>query len=866
MRQNNFDDGWLFYPLGPNAGQAAAGDAGTRQEEIDLPHDAMIHRARDPHTPNGRQTGFYPGGDYLYTKMWDVPADAPCHLILDFDGVAGACSIRLNGSPVAERRSPYGGFLLDVSHVLERGSTNRLEVEVHSLEQSCRWYPGAGIIRDVTLLDAGEVMIVPHTLVFLTATAQEAKAAVRVAFQARNDGMGTADLLAEVRLTDPDGRAAAVETIPLRLRSGAEVPVSLRMTVNRPHLWDVDHPDLYSLSVTLHDRMGRRDGAVLDRAAARVGIRTIGLDTVDGLQINGTTVKLRGTCLHPDNGPLGAVSLPDAEKRRCRLLKEAGFNAVRSSHQPAGRAFLDACDETGLLVIDELSDVWREGKNPHDYSSLFSRNWRDDVRTMTTKDRNHPSVILYSTGNEIPEAATAEGEEMNRRLTDFFHHCDDSRPTVAALNAVVAAGKEFPSIVRAVAARMAGSASSGPQAAPEAVSGNARPETPAGSSFGSDAANAMASVLVGPLADALATSPEIRRLTDSFASGTDIAGYNYLPGIYAASLAAHPQRLVLGTETFPADIARLWRLVRSDPRVIGDMTWTGWDYLGEAGCGIFRYDDTSVFSGKWPDRLAGIGDIDILGYRKPISYLRQSVYGLTTEPHIAVVRPRTDAKTAVRTPWMWKDVLSSWTWPGFEGRSVTVEVITGAQEVELFQDDVSLGRRRLDDSCVASFTTTYQPGMLTAVSYQDGKPVGRQTLTSAGPVTALRAGAEGCLRADGRSLVWVTVRPIDARGVWNRSVSVPVSVRIEGPAQVAGFASAAPSSGGNYCDTRCATYDGMAMAVLRSGHEPGPIVLTFSSPGLSDCRVHLSQEACEGLNRRTQVGTGAQANYKTEHN
>ena len=249
---------------------------------------------------------------------------------------------------------------------------------------------------------------------------------------------------------------------------------------------------------------------------------------------------------------------------------------------------------------------------------------------------------------------------------------------------------------------------------------------------GADEINGMAEVMVGPLADAIATSPILEEMIGEFAAANDIAGYNYLTALHEEDHIRHPNRVVLGTETFPADIVHLWDIVKRNPHVLGDFTWTGYDYLGEAGCGIFHYNGGVNFSAHWPDRLAGIGDIDILGDRKPISYLRQAVFEIGHAPSIGVLRMDKAGIEVGKTPWMWKDNLASWTWPGYEGVTASVDVYANADEVELFLNGESLGRKSIGGVYVVTYEVPYHPGKLEAVSYLNGAEAGRTVLQTAG--------------------------------------------------------------------------------------------------------------------------------------
>lgn len=405
------------------------------------------------------------------------------------------------------------------------------------------------------------------------------------------------------------------------------------------------------------------------------GIRTLTLDPVNGFQINGETVNLRGTCIHHDNGVIGAETFPEAEWYRCKRLKEAGFNAIRSSHHPMSRAMLDACDHLGMLVMDELTDMWNRGKNTYDFSDIFKEEAPKWIHHMVDKDYNHPSVVIYSVGNEIQEAGTKQGSWINRSLCNRFHELDATRFTTNALNGLNCAGKRLKIIMKEVIEKFGMD-----------TQGN-------GSGGGSNALNSFMSLMSGEKGEFFAKHPLVTEALEECAQSCDITGLNYLSGRYELEHELHPGKTVLGTETYPADIENLWEKVTKYPHVIGDFTWTGYDYIGEAGVGIFHYDGKENFTSIYPERLGYIGDIDLIGNRRPISYFREIVYGLTNQPYIAVERMEHRGQTASKTAWMFKDNISSWTWKGHEGEKASVDVYSSGDEVELFLNGKSLGRK-----------------------------------------------------------------------------------------------------------------------------------------------------------------------------
>ena len=363
-------------------------------------------------------------------------------------------------------------------------------------------------------------------------------------------------------ITDGSGNIVASDRIPVTSFPHTCELSRQRMAVKNPLLWDCDTPSLYTCRVTVMD-----NDTAADEAVVSFGIRTLRLSAAQGLCVNGKSVKLRGTCIHHDNGILGAATLERAEERRCEQLKAAGFNCIRSAHHPMSKAMLDACDRIGMYVMDELSDMWTRSKNANDYSQQFPYFWEKDVERMVDKDFNHPCVLMYSMGNEIPEAGTAKGAQLNRRINNKFKELDDSRYTTNAINGLLAGAPHMGEIMADILGKE--------QMAQMAASLGKKETEDDRTEGGADALNGMMAVLSGPLADRMATSPVLSGLLEETASGMDITGYNYLTALHAAEKEFHPNRVVIGSETFPGDIVRLWDVVKKNDHVIGDMTWTG---------------------------------------------------------------------------------------------------------------------------------------------------------------------------------------------------------------------------------------------------------------------------------------------------
>lgn len=818
MERVKLNENWMVSSGNADM-MSALGRGGAAARQVNLPYDAMIHETRDPQCKSGNQTGFYPGNVYTYIKQLDVPAQWEGKtVILEFEGVYMNARVYVNGDFAGGHPHGYSNFYVSIADFLRYGQTNEIKVVANNPDQTSRWYPGGGIYRNVNLMVGGPVHLKTDSLKITTPDIEDGFAAVVVRATVANKGTARKSVTVHTRIYDPENTLVGESSTPITSFAGGEETFEQRINVEEPRLWDCDHPNLYRCTVTLME-----GEETLDTDGADFGIRKLSLSAQHGLRVNGKEVKLRGTCIHHDNGILGAATLERAEERRCRQLKEAGFNCIRSAHHPMSKAMLNACDRIGMYVMDELSDMWTRPKNPNDYSQLFPYFWEKDVELLVDKDYNHPCAIMYSMGNEIPELGTPKGAQRNRAIHNKLKSLDSTRYTTNAINGLLAGIPRMGEIMQEILP-------------PEmlAQAGAARDKKGDDKQQGgADALNSMMGMLFGPLADKMATSRVLSEMLDETASGMDITGYNYLTALHEAEKERHPNRVVLGSETFPADIVRLWDVVEKNSHVIGDMTWTGYDYLGEAGCGIFHYDGTPNFTSHWPDRLAYIGDLDILGYRRPISYLREIVFGLRNDPYIAVLRMDRNGQKSPSTPWMWKDNIASWTWPGYEGQTASVDVYARADEVELFLNDRSLGRKSCD-GFVATYDVAYEPGVLKAVSYTGGERTGEQILETADMKVELDVCPDRTeLCADGADLCFLTVGLKDTQGRWNLHAQKKVTVSVEGAGTLQGYGSADPASEESYDDTTWPTYDGFVMAAVRAGTEAGEIRVTFTA---EDCQ------------------------------
>lgn len=815
MEKISLNDNWKFVK-GYVPSLRVLSMYGKEAQNVNLPHDAMVHEKRDANTANGGATGFYPGGIYTYFKSIEVPTQwQGKSIIIEFEGVYESVMVYVNGALVKTNDYGYSNFYVEISGYLNYGVENEIKVIAdNSNEKNSRWYSGSGIYRDVNLYVCDKVCIPINGVTATTKLSQTEVAVVEWKTILKNTSHETYPLCVKISMADDFGKIYC-DTVHVTSFANSTNDIYQSITVKNPKLWSTDNPNLYNCKIEIINEAGN----TIDEQFLKFGIRVVTIDTVYGLRINGEQIKLRGTCIHHDNGILGAATYRAAEYRKCRLIKDAGFNAIRSAHHPAGKALLDACDEYGILVMDELTDMWTVHKNEHDFADKFINEWKDIASAMITKDYNHPSVILYSVGNEISEIGTPRGANLNRTICNYFKEKDSTRFTTNGINALNAAGAKMYPIMQELAPLIqADSASTGTN-----------------DTSGSNAINSAMKLMEGKAGEAFSVHPIITSVIQESTESMDIIGLNYLTGRHLLENELHPNKCVLGTETFPADIARLWRVVNASNQVLGDFTWTGYDYLGEAGCGIFYYDGKANFGSNYPDRAAYIGDMDLIGTRRPISYLREIVYGLRKTPYIAVERVDKVGKTYSKTPWMLKDNISSWTWHGYEGTMTTVDVYSPSEKVELFLNNSSLGVVNVDkETFTASFKVEYQPGVLKAVGYTqgviDGEFVLKTALQSTQPTFDI-------FKAD-ESISFITISFADENNICNYQQEHEVSIKADNGVLL-GFGSANPSSEGNYFDNVATTYDGKIMAVIMAVDNSRAVGIELVVDGKDEARCSI---------------------------
>jgi len=807
MQRIPFNDGWQFGPL--VSVHEAIRVAAPSDNIVTLPHDALLAGGRSPEGSGGPQNGYFLDGKWTYEKRFEAPLEwSTARVAVEFEGVYRDATVYVNGAFAGQWASGYTGFVVDISPFLDYDEVNTLRVDAQAHEDS-RWYSGGGIYRPVHLLVGSLVRVTPQGLRVSTPDVDEELATVVVRSEVINNEpiTRTVDLTLEIR--DADGQVVVTEPGRITLLSGETLTAHQRTYVRAPHLWDVDTPHLYTATVTL-----AVDGVTVDATDTTFGIRSLTVDPLRGLRVNGRTVKLRGAAVHHDHGILGAAEFADAALRRVRKLKDAGFNALRSSHNPLSVAMLDACDQLGMLVMDEAFDMWTVPKSGDDYARRFPEWWERDLDALIAKDFNHPSVIIYSIGNEIIEAGTPHGARWGRLLAERIRSQDPTRITTHALQGMYIARDKIPEL-RAEANQDS-----------TVIKGL--------NDYLGQVTQLMERVMASDLVGDRLLEP---------ASALDVVGLNYGDSRYAVDRKPFPHRIYFGSESFPTRIDELWATITANDNVLGDFTWTGWDFLGEVGTGRHVYpEDAQVHRAPYPWIAAVCGDIDLIGDRKPISHYREIVFGLTDVPYVATRPHREDGFVIEPKAWTWTDVLPSWSWDVPDGTPLHVEAYAAGDEIAFLLNGKEVARSAvgLKRPFLAETDIAYAPGVLEAVSYVNGSEIGRQQLHSTAGTTRLVVGADReMIAADSASLIHLDITLADAEGTRDHHRDTELTVRIDGPAVLQGFGSANPVTEDNYLTPHTTTYRGRALAVLRSTGAPGTITITVTSSDPSDTAIQV---------------------------
>ena len=553
------------------------------------------------------------------------------------------------------------------------------------------------------------------------------------------------------------------------------------------------------------------------------GIRMVSLDTEKGFLLNGKRVILRGACVHHDNGLLGACAYDFAEYRKVRLLKENGYNAIRSSHNPCSEAMLRACDELGMLMADEYVDEWYIHKTKNDYADQVEKNFKEDLKSIVDRDYNHPCVVMYSTGNEVAETAQKRGIKLCGDMTKWLHKLDGTRPVTCGINI-------FFNFLSSM-----GFGVYSDKKAEQAAKDHKKKKA-----VGSEFFNTLAGLMGSDFMKFGATLYPCDLKTKEAFAKLDVAGYNYGIKRYEHDLKKYPRRMILGSETFCSDAYLFWETAKKNPRIVGDFVWAGMDYLGEVGIGSWEYKDYAAnFNNGIGWVAAGSGRLDLTG--KPLAEMTYTKVAFELEKIGIGVVPVPYAKQK-HSPSAWKmsNAIESWSWHGCAGKETRVEVYTRAHHVSLYVNGTCVGTKKPQNNCMVTFRTTYQDGTVKAIAYDaQGRIVAEKELKTAGKKTQLTIKPEMDTVSREQDLCYVRLQFTDEAGNVKPLKRGIIKVKAEG-GTLLGLGSACPFYERSYLSDVADTYYGEAMAIIKPGNADRITIYAESKYGKASAEIRVT--------------------------
>ena len=688
------------------------------------------------------------------------------------------CEVWVNGKHAGTHPYGYTAFDFDISGFLNPdGRENVIAVRVKNEGRNSRWYSGSGIYRHVWLIRKQAINIPQNGAFISTENITPSEASIKLETVVSNSTGVNVTVSLSVRINGPDGSISKFNESQAKIIAPGNDEIFQTVTIQNPELWSVEDPNMYTAQIQVIT-----NGILTDKVVIPFGIRVIHFDAQTGFTLNGKKVLLKGGCLHHDNGFLGSVTIDRAEERRVELMKAYGFNAIRTSHNPPSKQFLDACDRIGILVMDEAFDIWEHAKNPQDYHLYFKEWWQKDLESMIFRDRNHPSVIMWSIGNELNERADSVGYIITKRLAEETRRLDPTRPVT------------------------------------EAICG----------------------FWDHPGQEWSTTAPAFVLL--------DIGGYNYLSGQYEPDHELYPERIMVGTESFPGEAYDYWEQVEKNSWVIGDFVWTGMDYLGESRLGNAQLVDTSRRNRNF-SRTSSLptwfnafcGDIDLCGFKKPQLLYRDVIWN-NSKLEMVVHSPVPEEIREMISPWGWPDESPSWNWDGNEGKPLNVRVFSSYPSIRLVLNGKIIGEQTACDSCklIFNFMVPYEPGVLKAVALENGIEVASKELRTTGPPSRIKLTADRtAIQADRNDLSYVKLEITDALGNPIPDATIPVRLFVSGAGEIAGSGNACPFDMESFNNPVCKTYKGQALAILRplKDMQTGIITLAAEADGLTSGKI-----------------------------
>lgn len=775
---------------------------------VDLPHDFSIMdltgEDSDEHigpfskkSPNGNGTGHTIGGTGWYRKSFVLEkADNNKTVALKFDGVYMEAEVWVNGQNAGIHKNGYTPFWLDITKMLNpAGESNIIAVKVENLGANSRWYSGSGIYRNVHLIVSEPVHIGIWGTKITTTEATSDKALIDVEVTAQNDKENEVDAEITINVKNSKGGNAGSSTQNIVLPAKSEKVTKSKINVLTPTLWSIESPTLYEAEVVV-----KVANKVMDVYKQTFGIRSIEFSSGKGFLLNGKRVLLKGACLHHDNGYLGAAAFDRAEQRKVELMKANGYNAIRCSHNPPSEAFLDACDKLGVLVIDEFTDMWKNYKNKNDYSRFFTEWWDSDLTAMLMRDRNHPSIIMWSIGNEIPKMSIVDGVQIGKKLVDKVKELDTTRPVTEAVPSFLIHGgwknsKEYFALLD--------------------VAGY----------------NYMESVY----------SSDHQKFPDRIIYGSEsypIQAYNYwkavennpfVIGDFVWTSMDYIGEVAVGNSTYK-------KAENIDKRAFQIM-----DGIPEGINPDLIYDYMSKTPSTWPAFISWCGDLDLMGDKKPQGLYRDVLWDRSLL-EVNVHEPIPEGLVEDISLWGWTKELPTWSWKGNEGKPLQVRVFTKAPKVKLELNGKKIGEKLIteNDKYVAVFDVPYQPGELTAIALNGNKEIARKILSTNGEAVAIKLTADrATIQANRNDLSFIKIEVVDQNGQVIVQEPVKIKISVTGNGELIGSGNANPRDMASVNNLELNTFMGKAQAIIRPFETKGEITVSVSANGLKSADLKL---------------------------
>ena len=772
-----FDFGWRFHKGGALGAEKPDFDD-SQWRKVDLPHDWSIEDLPGTNSPFDRNAisqvngGFTTGGTGWYRKNFTIPADKKDkRVMIQFDGVYSNSEVWLNGNSIGKNPNGYISFWFDLTDKVNFGGNNVIAVKVRNEGENSRWYSGSGIYRHVWLEFNDPIHIAHWGIAISVPQIHPKLAKVTLKTRVQNESKEPAIVKVAIRIMSPKGLEVSSQQTEQNIQAGGTVDFSQDLPVESPVLWSCETPKLYTSITDIY-----QNSELKDSKETKFGIRAFGLDGIKGLQLNGKPLKLKGGCIHHDNGPLGAKAYDRAEERRVELLKASGFNAVRTAHNPPSPAFLDACDRLGMLVIDEYSDMWKDAKNPDDYHLYIEKWWKKDLENMVTRDRNHPSVFMWSIGNEIPNRHLPEVVQDARTFGSFIHKIDNTRPLTAGVNDLKPDKDPFFAILDIAGYNYA--------------------------TGGDHGQNSIFEIDHQRVPNRFMAGTESYPLV-AFQTWMDVLDHPYVIGDFVWTAFDYIGEASIG-----------WR------GYFQDQNFFPWNL---AFCG-----DIDICGWKRPQ-----------SYYRDVLWKENQVSIFVSAPQPSfVLNPNRQEWS--KWHWFDEMADWNWKGNEGKLLDVKVYSSCEQVELFLNDKSLGQKPTDRSTKFTGVWQVPYQEGKLKAIGYTGKKRVNKIELQTSGEPSTIKISADTTrIQANGQDLSYVTIELTDNKGVKNPKAENLLKFSIEGPGTIIGVGNANPVSLESYQLPQRRAWQGRCLVIIKSDQKPGEIVLRATGEGLKDGEVRI---------------------------